>query len=93
MPLLYYKIDGNYPLILACQYENYNSFAIMLMERFLEAITRIDWYQHIHPFHVVVDEGNGEMLQLVIEHATIDLINDPYSGTKMPELTPLQYIT
>ena len=66
----------------------------MLMEKFPKAIGEINWYQHRNPFHVLVDEGaDCDMMHLLLEHASIDLINDPYSGTKMPELTPLQYIT
>lgn len=79
---------GKYPLFYACQYYDYNSLAIMLIEKYPDAISNTIWTANRNPIHVVIDTGRIDILLLVLEHSS-SFINDCYGPLS---LTPLQKI-
>ena len=80
--------NDKYPLLYACQYDIYNSFAIMLIEKYPNAISETIWTAKRNPIHVVIDTGRIDIMPLVLEHSS-SFIND---NTMKPSHTPLQYI-
>ena len=82
--------DNNekYPLLYACQYDIYNSFAILLIEKYPNAISETIWTAKRNPIHVIIDTGRIDIMPLVLEHSN-SFIND---NTIKPSQTPLQYI-
>ena len=72
----------------ACQYDIYNSLAILLIEKYPNAISETIWTSKRNPIYVIIDTGRIDIMPLVLEQS-ISFIND--SALK-PSQTPLQYI-
>jgi ankyrin repeat protein len=82
------KRKDKYPLFYACQYYNYNSLAIILIEKYPDAISSTVWTSYRNPIHVVIDMGRIDILLLVLEHSS-SFINECYGPLHH---TPLQII-
>lgn len=80
--------NGNYPLFYACNYDIYNTLAIMILEKHPDAILLTDWTNHRNPLNVVIDSCRLDMMHLVLSHSS-SFIN---SCNGRPSLTPLQHI-
>ena len=80
--------NGYYPLFYACSYDIYNTLAIMMIEKYPDAIFLTDWTNHRNPLNVVIDLCRLDMMHLVMSHSS-NFIN---SCSVRPSLTPLQYI-
>ena len=82
--------NDNFLLLYTCQYNIYNSFSIMLIEKCPAAISETNWNFYRNPIHVVVDSGRIDIMPLVLEHST-SFFND-FTKIGRQSLTPLQYI-
>ena len=82
--------NGVYLLLYTCQYNIYNSFAIILIENYPAAISETNWDSYRNPIHAVVDSGRIDIMPLVLEYSS-SFVNDCTSIGRQ-SLTPLQYI-